>query len=819
MTTYLSIKHFPAESSDEVQLLENALDDVLAHDYQGSFFVMLAKYQRILADNQQKHSWPEIHKKLETLFKCGKPEVINGPMIGIPVSIRDSDYFKNTGGAIINTRSAIASIEWMATAWNATYADTGLWMGKTFEPVSRETIAKKTANDSSSLRVYNPETTRIGRNFFREPPEPKILQAIGLPALTKLWRLKDRPMNPDAADFDCVLLPENLSKEKTIPYSKTGGYFLCNPGNSVVPEMNGKEVYQLNYRWPALGPSYPMTRLIDELVRIDDGIYLGQLIFATRHFSLGNIPLSNGQILSLGENYPDRSFINKVRRFLDRNQQDDTTYYGYQNNGFFLMVDPDYAKEFYADDAFPQLRPRRGEIGFSELGYDQIAESTGIPPSASTAVSTQRWPEVSDWVDGWKQNAALERKFTTFILEESPRGAEDENVADMRKEGESILQMLQRISHEISAQSNPDDQLKHFEKLHKLFRRGVAPTVKNGLFQGHGEQGYNIRLDSAETNEWYGQPVRSTGFDYYHGANLNLHCGFADTFSPDLSEQQDDVGLFPSTLASLLDQHTQPNLLNMTWHSIGKFIFPWAGKSFEKISGRKLSMLLDESDDLAERYPERVHTLKSFLASRPHYMLVEKNRAHYWNAEGIYAQHLKSGAWDKGMSDEDKGFWENEAATHWVDGNNIQDKRIIAADPLMRIVDMNYHVPDASLLAATASGPSPFARQGYIFLGVDGRDSILAINNGPEKKKTVFQFHYRFPMIGGPTPIGYCLDQLVEIADGLYLGQLIYSTALHVPFHSSVDPAKYQYQLFGYFLLLDDAWQYHRLAIGLDTLK
>lgn len=35
------------------------------------------------------------------------------------------------------------------------------------------------------------------------------------------------------------------------------------------------------------------------------------------------------------------------------------------------MVDPAYAKEFYADDAFPQLCPRPGEIGFSELGYDQ----------------------------------------------------------------------------------------------------------------------------------------------------------------------------------------------------------------------------------------------------------------------------------------------------------------------------------------------------------------------------------------------------------------------------------------------------------------
>ncbi len=92
------------------------------------------------------------------------------------------------------------------------------------------------------------------------------------------------------------------------------------------------------------------------------------------------------------------------------------------------------------------------------------------------------------------------------------------------------------------------------------------------------------------------------------------------------------------------------------------------------------------------------------------------------------------------------------------------------------------------------------------------------MNSGENNKKKVFQFHYRYPIVGGPVPIGLCLDELVEIADGLFLGQLIYATALHVPFHSSVDPAVYKYQLFGYFLLLDDAWQYHRLAIGLDTV-
>jgi len=626
-------------------------------------------------------------------------------------------------------------------------------------------------------------------------------------------------MKPDAVGFDSELLARNLDKEKAIPYSKTGGYFLCNLGTSVVPEMNGKEVYQLNYRWPVLRPTYPMTRLIDELVRIDDGIYLGQLVFATQHYSLGNFTLPNNKIVSIGDTYPYLTLFDKIKRWLGITVSIDQNYYGYQNNGFFLMIDPDYAKEFYADNAFPQLRPRPGEIGFHELGYDSITTEHQKTDTATANAQTPDWPDVSDWAEGWKHNAVLSRKFTTFILEDSPKGAEDGDVAEMLMDGESILQMLQHISSEISSQSNPHDQLEHFEKLNRLFRRGIAPTVENGLFQGHGERGYNTRVDSAETNHWYGQETRSTGFDYYHGATLNLHNGFGETFSPDPENIPDDEHLFSSTLSNLLEEIRTPNLLNIMWHNVGKFIFPWAGKSYEKISGRKLSMFLDESDDLADRYPERVKALKSHLASAPHYALVKKNREHHWDAEGIYAEHLKSGAWDKGMSDENKAFWENEAASHWVDGNNIQDKRIIPADPLMRMVDMNYRVPDASLQAVSAAGPSPFARQGYIFLGVDDRKSILSTNNAEGKKKRVFQFHYRFPMIGGATPIGFCLDEVVEIADGLYLGQLIYSTALNVPFHSSVDPAEYKYQLFGYFLLLDDTWQHHRLAIGLDTLN
>jgi hypothetical protein len=411
----------------------------------------------------------------------------------------------------------------------------------------------------------------------------------------------------------------------------------------------------------------------------------------------------------------------------------------------------------------------------------------------------------------------LSKKFTTLCLEPSPC-VNDGNVRELLREGESVLQMLQRTQEEINHQTKYDDHLKHCEKLNRLFRSGIAPCVKNGLFQGKG-RGYNTRFNGLNDREWYGQKEPLVGFDYYHGATLNLHWGFSDNFRPDTYSCAESNLLFPTSIATLFkESYQEPALLNQVWHSIGRFIFPWAGKSFEQISGRKLSMLLDESDDLRQRYPERTTELRNHPASWPHYNLILKNEQHYWSEDGIYSPHLKSGAWDKGMNAADKEFWRKESQDRWIFGNNIQDSRILPADGLFRLLDMNYRTPEQALLNLSESGPSPFVRQGYCFLGVADQDSILSMNNGPDKKKRVFQFHYRYPMIGGAAPIGTCLDELVEIAEGLYLGQLIYSTKLLTPFHSTVKPEEYKYQIFGYFLLLDNNWEQHRQAIKLDTL-
>jgi hypothetical protein len=82
--------------------------------------------------------------------------------------------------------------------------------------------------------------------------------------------------------------------------------------------------------------------------------------------------------------------------------------------------------------------------------------------------------------------------------------------------------------------------------------------------------------------------------------------------------------------------------------------------------------------------------------------------------------------------------------------------------------------------------------------------------------KLVFQFNYRWPRLKTIIPDCYCIDEVVQIAQGLFLGRLMYATNITEPFDPAKDPKIYRYRNFGYFLLLDQQWQQIRLSIGFD---
>jgi len=112
---------------------------------------------------------------------------------------------------------------------------------------------------------------------------------------------------------------------------------------------------------------------------------------------------------------------------------------------------------------------------------------------------------------------------------------------------------------------------------------------------------------------------------------------------------------------------------------------------------------------------------------------------------------------------------------------------------------------------AEESAKFGYDAKSYFFIARKG----VSINEENKGKKD-FLFNYRWPELRTFPPDNYCIDELVQIAEGLYLGQLIYATELLKKFDPKEDPSTYKYRLFGYFLLMDEDWQRRRLAIGFD---
>lgn len=71
----------------------------------------------------------------------------------------------------------------------------------------------------------------------------------------------------------------------------------------------------------------------------------------------------------------------------------------------------------------------------------------------------------------------------------------------------------------------------------------------------------------------------------------------------------------------------------------------------------------------------------------------------------------------------------------------------------------------------------------------------------------VFQLNYRWKNLKNPVPIRYLVDEIVQIADGLYFGPLLFATQrLLEDYNPELDPGVYRYENFGYFLLLNEEW-------------
>jgi len=210
-------------------------------------------------------------KKLERLFVCGlAKEHVEGHFYGITIVLKKGNH---PYGLFLNQ------------VWSNSLGDVSPWVGKIFNPIEPKELAFYTEDfEKGNVPTY------LGINCFQQI-DASLLNKASIIVLTWWMDLKD------------------VSEEERLKgYDKKGGLFIARKAKSVDPKTPNKDVFQLNYRWKRLNNPFPLKYLIDEIVEIADGLYLGKLLFAT--------------------DYLDQ----------DYNPHLDKTKYKYENFGYFLLI-------------------------------------------------------------------------------------------------------------------------------------------------------------------------------------------------------------------------------------------------------------------------------------------------------------------------------------------------------------------------------------------------------------------------------------------------------------------------------------------------
>lgn len=374
-------------------LLDEVQRDVEAASVLQAMKTYIDEVQGVLDNNARPF------RKIARLFNCGiTPSRMEGHHDGVALGLRTGDE-----------EGLLASYgNFMGLLWSTTVGPVAPWVGKSFNKVDRETISRYI---DGFERCETP--TCLGINHFNRLEDSAINQ-LSFSVLTFWMHLKEAPKQ----------------ERESYGHDRNGGLFIARRARSVYSRTD-REVFQLNYRWTNLGNAPPFTHLIDELVEITDGVYLGQLLFATRNLFRHFDPA-----LPAAE-------------------------YGYQHFGYFLLMDDSWASE--TRRVFHQIESGRRTTPPSERRESRLQPSMGNPaPSARSP------------------------KFTTFTFADPVDGnCHDDVLAQVRKdmEGrETILDLLKFYSGQLI--DSFDNRSPYFARLHELFNRGIGPDQVRGFFRG-----------------------------------------------------------------------------------------------------------------------------------------------------------------------------------------------------------------------------------------------------------------------------------------------------------------------------------------------
>jgi hypothetical protein len=354
-----------------------------------SILEMMKDYMTLLQGDLDNNAPP--FRKLAKLFELGQTfDSLDGHYYGIAPGLRTGDL----QGAAAEFGNLLGFI------WGSVIVSACPWAGKSYTPMSDEdrqqTVGNTVPSEVKVLRGIN--------HFNRIEGQPVNIAATSL--LTFMWHLQ-KATDEEQAKFG---------------YERKGGHFAAHRAPSLYPGTP-REVFRLNYRHPALGNFPPLTYLVDEMVQIADGLYLGQVLFATDHL-------------------------------LERYDRDaDPSRYHYQHFGYFLLFEPHWNAE--AKRLFPFLE---------------------MPDAALPA--EDRGPAVPSSVPA--------DKFSTLTLADPPDGDVDtarldEVRQDVKNSGD-IMRMLKSYSDVLMKEHKTVSPI--FDKLHALFNAGIGPQTMNGFYPG-----------------------------------------------------------------------------------------------------------------------------------------------------------------------------------------------------------------------------------------------------------------------------------------------------------------------------------------------
>ena len=334
-------------------------------------------------------------RKLHRLFELGStPDRMDGHHYGVAVGLRSG-----------NLRGVAAEYgNLLGFLWGTAIVGVAPWVGKSFSP-----MAPDDRRQVAGAAIPENVPTCRGINHFNLIQHAPVNVALNT-VLTFMWHLKEA----------------SEAENRKYGHERNGGHFASYRAFSIY-DQTPRDVFRLNYRFPALENFPPLIYLIDEVVEIADGLFLGQVLFATDRFLERYDPLAKNEI------------------------------YHYQHFGYFLLFREEWNLE--AKRLFPNLEVPEAAV---PAGASAIQPAEGILLPVTPA------------------------KFTTLALADPPDGDVDparleEIRADLSR-SETLLHLLKSYSDTLG--EDPDTRSPVFGKLHTLFNAGIGPKTMDGFYRG-----------------------------------------------------------------------------------------------------------------------------------------------------------------------------------------------------------------------------------------------------------------------------------------------------------------------------------------------